>query len=98
MTPDDDATPEERRALFRVVHGEPTDAERSRTLLGAVRTAALATLGDGGFPFGSLVSHAVDAAGLGQGALEDLVTTAPPKNRETEAEKARARARLRYGT
>ena len=30
--------------------------------------------------------------------LEDLVTTAPPKNRETEAEKARARARLRYGT
>ncbi len=29
--------------------------------------------------------------------LEDLVTTAPPKNRETEAEKARARARLRYG-
>jgi hypothetical protein len=30
--------------------------------------------------------------------LEDLVTAAPPKNRETEAEKARARARLRYGT
>jgi hypothetical protein len=30
--------------------------------------------------------------------LEDLVTTAPPKNRETEAEKARARARLRYAT
>ena len=29
--------------------------------------------------------------------LEDLVTTAPPKNREVEAEKARARARLRYG-
>ena len=29
--------------------------------------------------------------------LEVLVTTAPPKNRETEAEKARARARLRYG-
>jgi hypothetical protein len=30
--------------------------------------------------------------------LEDLVTTAPPKNREVEAEKARARAALRYGT
>ena len=30
--------------------------------------------------------------------LDDLVTTAPPKNREVEAEKARARARLRYAT
>ena len=30
--------------------------------------------------------------------LEDWVTTAPPKNREVEAEKARTRARLRYGT
>ena len=30
--------------------------------------------------------------------LEDLVTTAPPKNREVQAEKARARARVRYGT
>lgn len=29
--------------------------------------------------------------------LDELVTAAPPKNRETEAEKARARARLRYG-
>ncbi len=29
--------------------------------------------------------------------LESLVTTAPAKNREVEAEKARARARLRYG-
>jgi hypothetical protein len=28
--------------------------------------------------------------------LDDLVTTAPPKNREVEAEKARARAQLRY--
>ena len=27
-----------------------------------------------------------------------LVTAAPPKNREVEAEKAKARARLRYGT
>ena len=28
--------------------------------------------------------------------LEDLVTTAPPKNRDVEADKARARAALRY--
>jgi hypothetical protein len=30
--------------------------------------------------------------------LDDLVTTAPPKNREVEAEKARARARARYAS
>ena len=30
--------------------------------------------------------------------LDDLVTNAPPKNREVEAEKARAKAALRYGT
>jgi hypothetical protein len=29
--------------------------------------------------------------------LDDLVTTAPPKDREVEAEKARTRARVRYG-
>jgi hypothetical protein len=29
--------------------------------------------------------------------LDDLVTTAPPKNREVEAAKARARAEARYG-
>ena len=29
--------------------------------------------------------------------LDELVTTAPPKNREIEAEKARARAAVRYG-
>ncbi|GAA3813755.1 DUF2277 domain-containing protein [Nocardioides panacisoli] len=29
--------------------------------------------------------------------LEDLVTAAPPKDREVEAAKARERARLRYG-
>ena len=29
--------------------------------------------------------------------LEDLVTTAPPKDREVEAAKARARAQERYG-
>ena len=30
--------------------------------------------------------------------LEDLVTNAPPKNREVEAEKQRARAAKRYAT
>ncbi|WP_370288815.1 DUF2277 domain-containing protein [Nocardioides sp.] len=29
--------------------------------------------------------------------LDDLVTTAPPKDREVEAAKAREKARLRYG-
>ncbi len=51
---------------------EPTDAELSRTLIAAVRTAALATLGDGGFPFGSLVSHALDATGRPLLLLSDL--------------------------
>jgi hypothetical protein len=30
--------------------------------------------------------------------LDSLVTTAPPKDREVEAQKARARAAARYGT
>jgi hypothetical protein len=38
------------------------------------------------------IAHATKAL------LDDLVTSAPPKNREVEAEKARARAALRYGT
>jgi hypothetical protein len=33
-----------------------------------------------------------------QHLLDSLVTTAPPKDREVEAEKARARAALRYAT
>jgi hypothetical protein len=33
-----------------------------------------------------------------QHLLDDLVTTAPPKDRAVEADKARARAALRYGT
>ena len=37
-----------------------------------------------------------EIAHLTQHLLEDLVTTAPPKNREVEAAKARARAELRY--
>ena len=39
-----------------------------------------------------------EIAHITQHLLDDLVTTAPPKNREVEAEKARARAALRYGT
>ncbi len=39
-----------------------------------------------------------EIAHVTQHLLDDLVTSAPPKNREVEAEKARARAALRYGT
>lgn len=38
-----------------------------------------------------------EIAHLTQHLLDDLVTTAPPKNREAEAEKAKARTALRYG-
>jgi putative heme iron utilization protein len=54
------------------VRGEPTDAERSRTLVASVATASLATIGEGGFPFGSLVSHAVDERGRPLLLLSDL--------------------------
>ena len=37
-----------------------------------------------------------EIAHLTEHLLADLVTTAPPKNREVEADKARARAALRY--
>ncbi|MBC9733102.1 DUF2277 domain-containing protein [Nocardioides marmotae] len=37
-----------------------------------------------------------EIAHVTQHLLDDLVTTAPPKDREVEAEKARARAALRY--
>ena len=41
--------------------------------------------------------HAVaEVAHITRHLLEDLVTTAPPKNREEEAVKARARAEKRY--
>ncbi len=43
--------------------------------------------------------HAVAAvAHATQHLLEELVTTAPPKDREVEAAKARARSAVRYGT
>jgi putative heme iron utilization protein len=65
---------ETERALAATpgVRGEPTDAERSRTLVGAVGTGSLATVGEGGFPFGSLVSHAVDQQGRPLLLLSDL--------------------------
>ncbi len=39
----------------------------------------------------------VDIARLTQDLLDGLVTTAPPKDRAVEAEKARARTQARYG-
>jgi hypothetical protein len=43
--------------------------------------------------------HAVhEVAHITRHLLDELVTNAPPKDREVEAQKARARAELRYGT
>ena len=43
--------------------------------------------------------HAVEeVARITRELLDSLVTSAPPKNREVEAERARARAAVRYGT
>ncbi len=39
----------------------------------------------------------VEIAGATRRLLDDLVTTAPPKDREVEAAKARARSAERYG-
>jgi hypothetical protein len=39
-----------------------------------------------------------EIAHLTQHLLDDLVTTAPPKDREVEAEKRRAKARARYAS
>ena len=56
------------------IRGEPSDAERGRTLLAATRTATLATvsLDPVGFPFGSLVAYAVDEVGRPLLCLSDL--------------------------
>ena len=44
-------------------------------------------------------ARAVDeVAEITRRLLDELVTTAPPKDREVEAAKARERAALRYGT
>jgi len=50
----------------------PDDAERSRSLLTAARTAMLCTLGEGGYPFGSVVAPAVDEQGRPLLLLSDL--------------------------
>jgi hypothetical protein len=39
----------------------------------------------------------VDVANIARKLVDDLETTAPPKNREEEAAKAKARAAERYG-
>jgi len=39
-----------------------------------------------------------EIAHITQHLLDDLVTTAPPKNRDIEAEKRRARSRARYAS
>jgi hypothetical protein len=39
-----------------------------------------------------------DVAAITERLLAELVTSAPPRDRETEAAKARARAAARYGT
>jgi hypothetical protein len=42
-------------------------------------------------------NHAVDAvADAARALIESLVTTAPPRDRETEAQKARARSAVRF--
>lgn len=51
---------------------EPTDAELGRTLAASVHTGALSTIGRGGFPFGSVVTHAVDGLGRPLLLLSDL--------------------------
>ena len=56
------------------LRGEPTDAERARTLFAYSRHAALATVGvdPAGYPFGSLVGHALDDGGRPLLCLSDL--------------------------
>jgi len=54
---------------------EPTDAERTRTLLASTTHAHLATVGAGepvGYPFGSLVGYALDDDGRPILCLSDL--------------------------
>lgn len=51
---------------------EPTDAELGRTLAAEVHVGSLSTVGRGGFPFGSVVSHAVDPVGRPLLLLSDL--------------------------
>lgn len=50
----------------------PSDAELGRTLLAHARTGMLSTLGEGGYPFGSVVAPAVDGWGRPLLLLSDL--------------------------
>lgn len=72
----EDARAETQRTLDATpgLVGEPSDAERSRTLVASGRTAALSTtaLDPAGVPYGSLVAHAVDDAGRPLLCLSDL--------------------------
>jgi putative heme iron utilization protein len=56
------------------LRGEPSDAERSRTLVTYTRHAALSTVSTGpaGHPFGSLVGYAVDGSGRPVLCLSDM--------------------------
>ncbi len=56
----------------QTVRVQPTDAERARTLVSAAGHASLSTLDENGFPFGSLVAHAVDDIGRPILLLADL--------------------------
>ena len=47
---------------------------------------------------GAFLSAVDDIAGISTRLLHSLETTAPPKNREEEAAKAKARAAQRFGT
>ncbi|MFC4948776.1 HugZ family protein [Pseudonocardia sp. GCM10023141] len=50
----------------------PNDAERGRNLLATARTGMLSTLGEGGYPFGSVVAPAADEQGRPLLLLSDL--------------------------
>ena len=50
----------------------PSDAELSRTLVAARRTATLSTLTEAGFPYGSVVTYAADDEGAPVVLISDL--------------------------
>ena len=74
-----------------------TDAEISAAALQYVRKISGATRPSqaNAAAFDRAVAEVAEASTR---LLDALVTTAPPKDREVEAAKARARAQLRYGT
>lgn len=51
---------------------QPSDADLARTLVAGATTGALSTIGKDGFPFGSVVVHAVDEQGRPLMLLSDL--------------------------